>query len=187
MKFHNHHHANGYLTKLDDFFSLHQISRWNQMKQNISESFLLHFCTEMSQKSWNFHRQFHFLQCNSIRKMKRNSPWAPEYLVTLIGFPFHLWKKCFFILQGSCKDSFPFPSFPYLTHYGPFDSGVSSCMCAWWRTVHSPFTKILHLYYYRIVGLFSILSHAYLAGCLSLFHSMIVNNAEKTPLFLYNV
>ena len=89
------------------------------MKQNLSESFLLHFCTEMSQKSWNFHRQFHFLQCNSIRKMKRNSPWAPEYLVTLIGFPFYLWKKCFFILQGSCKDSFPFPSFPYLTHYGP--------------------------------------------------------------------
>ena len=102
-----------YLTKLDDFFSLHQISRWNQMKQNLSESFLLHFCTEMSQKSWNFHRQFHFLQCNSIRKMKRNSPWRPpEYLVTLIGFPFHLWKKLFFILQGSCKDSFPFSFLP---------------------------------------------------------------------------
>ena len=58
---------------------------------------------------------------------------------------------------------------------------LAVCVRGGKRTVHSPFTKILHLYYYRIVGLFSILSHAYLAGCLSLFHSMIVNNAERPP------
>ena len=76
----------------------------------IRESFLLHFCTEMSQKSWNFHRQFHFLQCNSIRKMKRNFPLGPRISSYTYRFPISFVKEMLFhpsrILQRFISFSF---------------------------------------------------------------------------------